>query len=112
MSFFLKNKLRITTAQLSARSVLRDRVYGAMATSSRIAPIRGDAPPFDFKQFTRDVVVPSDQALVLDKLPGWFRAASGVRMRDDVLMRSRLRARDIHMRSYARSLSPRLTFDM
>jgi hypothetical protein len=96
----LKNKLRITyycTTQRSKRA-LRDRVYGAMATSSRIAPIRGDAPPFDFKQFTRDVVVPSDQALVLDKLPGWFRAASGVRMRDDVLMRSRLRARDVHMR--------------
>ena len=66
-----------------------------MATSSRIAPVRGDAPPFDFKQFTRDVVVPSDQALVLDKLPGWFRAG-GVRMRDDVLIRSRSRARRSH----------------
>ena len=56
------------------------RFHARMASTARPASTaRGDAPPFDFKQFTRDVVVASDQALILGQLPGWCRATSAVR---------------------------------
>lgn len=32
---------------------------------------RGDAPPFDAAAFARDAVVPIDQKVALDRVPGW-----------------------------------------
>ena len=36
---------------------------------------RGDAPPFDLALFAADAVVPKDQRLALDRVPGWFSNA-------------------------------------
>ena len=52
------------------------RVVLDRARASAMKPIdRGDAPPFDLALFAADAVVPKDQRLALDRVPGWFSNA-------------------------------------
>ncbi|OUS43162.1 hypothetical protein BE221DRAFT_81405 [Ostreococcus tauri] len=42
---------------------------------------RGDAPPFDRERFNADVVVPSDQRVALERVPGWSSTSSRAEVR-------------------------------